>query len=73
VTPLLISLALVAAFIPLAVWAIRHVRGQRGAGVLVSGVLLVFGLGMPVIPPPPPVAEQVVRQAEDDDPDKDDG
>jgi hypothetical protein len=71
VTPLLFTLGLVAVLTPFAVWAIRHVRRQRGAGVLVSSILLIFGVGMPVVPPPPPVAEQVIRAREDDEDDED--
>ena len=63
----LFALALVVAFIPFGVWAVGAARRQRGAAVMASGLLLVFGLGIPVIPPPPPVAELVRRAAEDDD------
>ena len=40
---------------------------QRGGAVLVTGLLLIFGVNVQVIPPPPPVAELVQRAAEDDD------
>ena len=65
--PLLFALALVAALAPFGVLAVRFARRQRGAAVLTTGLLLVFGMNVQIIPPPPPVAEQVQRQAQDDD------
>lgn len=63
---LVLGLIIVTALAPPAVWAVRLAKRQRGSAVLVTGLLLIFGMGMPVVPPPPPVAELVRRGAEDD-------
>lgn len=70
---LLIGLGLIAGLAPFGAWAIRFAKRQRGGAVVLSGLLLVFGMNMTIEPPPPPRTEQVQRQAEDDqDRDKND-
>ncbi len=64
---LLLGFALVVLFTPLAVWAVRYAKRQRGGAVLITGLLLVFGMNMQIIPPPPPKIELVQRQAADND------
>lgn len=71
-TPFLIGLAIVLVLTPVGVWAVALAKQQRGGAVLVTGLLLIFGMNVQIIPPPPPVAEQVVRAAEDDDDDEPD-
>ena len=66
-TSLLLGLALVILLMPLGVWAVRFAKRQRGGAVLITGLLLVFGMNMQIIPPPPPKIELVQRQAGDDD------
>ena len=66
-TAFLVGLAIVLVLTPLGVWAVRLAKLQRGGAVLVTGLLLIFGVNVQVIPPPPPVAELVQRAAEDDD------
>jgi hypothetical protein len=66
-TSLLLGLALVLLLSPLAVWAVRFAKRQRGGAALLSGLLLVFGMNMQITPPPPPQIEMVQRQAEDDE------
>lgn len=68
--PFLTGLFIVLVMAPFGVWAIRLVKRQRGGAVLITGLLLIFGMNVQIIPPPLPVAEQVVRAAEDDDDDK---
>ena len=67
-TSFLIGLAVVLLLSPLAVWAVRFAKRQRGGAVLLTGLLLVFGMNMQITPPPPPQIEMVQRQAEDDEP-----
>ena len=67
-TPLLLGLALVLLLSPLAVWAVRFAKRQRGGAVLLTSLLLVFGMDMQITPPPPPQIEMVQRQAGDDEP-----
>ena len=67
-TSLLLGLALVLLLSPLAVWAVRFAKRQRGGAVLLTGLLLVFGMNMQITPPLPPQIELVQRQAEDDEP-----
>ena len=67
-TSFLVGLVLVLALTPFAVWAVRFAKRQRGGAVLITGLLLVFGMNMQIIPPPPPQTELVQRQAEDDEP-----
>lgn len=64
---LLIGLIIVAVLTPPAVWAVQLARRQRGGAVLITGLLLIFGMSFQIVPPPPPVAELVRRQVEDDD------
>jgi hypothetical protein len=66
-TSLLLGLALVLLLSPLAVWAVRFAKRQRGGAALLSGLLLVFGMNLQITPPPPPQIEMVQRQAEDDE------
>ena len=61
---ILLGLIVVAVLTPAAVWAIGLAKRQRGGAVLLSGVLLVFGLGTPIPPPPPTVSELIRRSAE---------
>ena len=63
----LAALLIIAALVPLGVSAIRFAKRQRGGAVLLTGLLLVFGMNMQITPPPPPQAEQVQRQADDND------
>jgi hypothetical protein len=67
-TSLLLGLALVLLLSPLAVWAVRFAKRQRGGAVLLTSLLLVFGMNMQITPPPPPQIEMVQRQAPDDEP-----
>ena len=67
----LIGMAIVAVCAPFGMWAVRWSKRQRGGAVLVSGLLLMFGMSMQVTPPPPPQMEQVQRQAGEED--EDDG
>lgn len=67
--PILTGLVIVLVLAPFGVWAVRLAKRQRGGAVLITGLLLIFGMNVQIIPPPPPVAEQVVRAAEDDDDD----
>lgn len=67
-TSFLYGLALVALFTAPAIWAVRLAKRQRGAAVLLTSLLLAFGMDAMVTPPPPPQAEQVHRQAGDDEP-----
>jgi hypothetical protein len=67
-TSLLLGLALVLLLSPLAVWAVRFAKRQRGGAVLLTSLLLVFGMNMQITPPPPPQIEMVQRQAGDDEP-----
>jgi len=64
----LLGLAFVALFSPLAVWIIGFARRQRGGAVLLTSLLLVFGMDVQITPPPPPQIEMVQRQAPDDEP-----
>jgi hypothetical protein len=64
----LYGLALVLVLSPLAVWIIRFAKRQRGGAVLLTGLLLVFGMNMQITPPPPQQTELVQRQADDDEP-----
>jgi hypothetical protein len=64
---LLLGLIIVAVLAPPAVWAVQVAKRQRGSAVLVTGLLLVLGMNMQIVPPPPPVAELVRRAAEGDD------
>ena len=68
--PFVVGLVIVAVLAPFGVWAVRLAKRQRGGAVLITGLLLVFGMNVQIIPPPPPVAEQVQRSAEDDDDDE---
>ncbi|WP_397402911.1 hypothetical protein [Phenylobacterium sp.] len=68
--PLLIGLVIVAILTPFGVWAVRLAKRQRGGAVLITGLLLIFGMNVQIIPPPPPVAEQMVRAAKADDDDQ---
>jgi hypothetical protein len=68
--PLLTGLVIVAILTPFGVWAVRLAKRQRGGAVLITGLLLIFGMNVQIIPPPPPVAEQVVRAAKADDDDQ---
>ena len=61
------ALMIVVAFAPLGVWAVQFAKRQRGGAVLLTGLLLVFGMNMQITPPPPPQTEQVQRQADDND------
>ena len=70
-TAFFVGLAIVLVLTPFGVWAVRLAKRQRGGAVLVTGLLLIFGVNVQVIPPPPPVAELVQRAAEDDDDDPD--
>lgn len=70
-TAFLIGLVIVLVLTPFGVWAVRLAKRQRGGAVLVTGLLLIFGVNVQVIPPPPPVAELVQRAADDDDDDPD--
>ena len=65
--PALVGLVIVAVLTPCGVWAVRLAKRQRGGAVLITGLLLIFGMNVQIIPPPPPVAEQVVRAVEDDE------
>lgn len=65
---LLLGLIIVTLMAPLAVWAVRGAKRQRGGAALVTGLLLIFGMNMQIVPPPPPVAELVRRDADDDEP-----
>ena len=67
--PILTDLVIVLVLTPFGVWAVRLAKRQRGGAVLITGLLLIFGMNVQIIPPPPPVAEHVVRAAEDDDDD----
>lgn len=63
--------ALAALSIYPAIWAIRLAKRMRGGAVVLSGLMLVFGMNIQIPPPPPPgQVEMVVRQADDDE-DKD--
>ena len=70
-TAFLAGLVIVLVLTPFGVWAVRLAKRQRRGAVLVTGLLLIFGVNVQVIPPPPPVAELVQRAAEDDDDDPD--
>jgi hypothetical protein len=67
-TSFLIGLALLALLIAPAVWAVRFAKRQGGAAVLMTSVLLVFGMDYTVMPPPGPQVEMVQKQAGDDEP-----
>ena len=67
-TSFLYGLALAALLTAPAVWAVRFAKRQRGAAVLVTSFLLVFGMDTAITPPPPPRIELVQRQADDDEP-----
>ncbi len=69
-SPVLVGLLIVLVLTPFGVWAVRLAKRQRGGAVLITGLLLIFGMNVQIVPPPPPVAEQVVRAAEDDDDDE---
>ncbi len=59
--------ALVVALMRPAVWAIGFAKRQRGGAVLLTGLLLMFGMNTQITPPPPPAqAEMAQRQADDD-------
>ena len=60
-----LGVIIVAALAPFGVWAVGFAKRQRGVAAVATGLLLVFGIGVPILPPPPPVAEQV-REDEDD-------
>jgi hypothetical protein len=64
----LYGLALVALFTAPAVWAVKWARLQRGAAVLLTSFLLMFGMDTTITPPPPPQVELVQKQAGDDEP-----
>lgn len=63
---LVLGLIIVTVLAPPAVWAVQLAKRQRGGAALVTGLLLIFGMSMQIVPPPPPVAELVRREAEDD-------
>jgi hypothetical protein len=63
---LVLGLIIVVALAPPATWAVQLAKRQRGSAVLVTGLLLIFGMNFQIVPPPPPVAELVRREAEDD-------
>jgi hypothetical protein len=52
-TSFLIGLVLVLALTAFAAWAARFAKRQRGGAVLITGLLLVFGMNMQIIPPAP--------------------
>lgn len=64
----ILGLLIVAILAPFGVWAVQAAKRQRGGAALLSGLLLIFGLGYPIVPPPAPVAELVVKSEDDDDP-----
>lgn len=66
---LVLGLIIVTVLAPPAVWAVQFAKRQRGSAVLVTGLLLIFGMNMQIIPPPPPAPELVRREAEDDEDD----
>jgi hypothetical protein len=66
---LVLGLIIVVALAPPAVWAVQFAKRQHGSAVVVTGLLLIFGMNMQIIPPPPPVAELARREAEEDDED----
>jgi hypothetical protein len=68
VTSLIIGLLLVLLLAPLGLLSIRWGKRQRGGAVLLTGLMLIFGMNMQITPPPPPQIELVQRQAEDDEP-----
>ena len=68
--PILTGFVIVVVLTPLGVLAVRLAKRQRGGAVLITGLLLIFGMNVQIIPPPPSVAEQVQRAAEDDDDDE---
>ena len=70
-TAFLVGLVIVLVLTPFGVWAVGLAKRQRDGAVLVTGLLLIFGVNIQVIPPPPPVVELVQRAAEDDDDDPD--
>jgi hypothetical protein len=63
-----IGLLIVVFLCPFGVWAVRFAKRQRGGAVLLTGLLLMFGMNMQITPPPPPQIELVQRQAPDDEP-----
>lgn len=67
-TSFLYGLALVALLTAPAVRAVRFAKRQRGAAVLLTGLLLMFGMDTMITPPPPPQIELVQKQAGDDEP-----
>ena len=64
----LVGVALVAVLSPLAVWALRFARRRRGGAVLLTGLLLIFGMDTSITQPPPAQVELVQHQAGDDEP-----
>ncbi len=67
-TSFLYGLALVALLTAPAAWAVKFAKRQRGAAVLLTSFLLVFGMDTTIIPPPGPQVELVQKQAGDDEP-----
>jgi hypothetical protein len=53
---------------PLGMSAVRWAKRQRGGAVVLTGLMLMFGMNIQITPPPPPQVELVQRQADDDEP-----
>ncbi|WP_397422851.1 hypothetical protein [Phenylobacterium sp.] len=52
---------------PLGLWAVRFARRQRGGAVMMTSLMLVFGMNIQITPPPPPRAEYVQQVRKDDE------
>ena len=66
--------AIVIALCPLAVWAVRYAKRQRGGAVFMAGLMLVFGMNIQVTPPLPPQVEMVRKiEVEDENDEPKDG
>ncbi|WP_372786732.1 hypothetical protein [Phenylobacterium sp.] len=63
-----IGLLAIVALCPVAVSAIRFAKRQRGGAVVLTSLMLMFGMNTQITPPPPPQIEMVQRQAPDDEP-----
>jgi hypothetical protein len=68
VIPFVVDVLVALLLIRLGMAAVRWAKRQRGGAVLVTSLMLAFGMNVQIIPPPAPVAELVQRQAGDDEP-----
>jgi hypothetical protein len=65
---MLTALALVLVCTPFAIAAVRQAKRGPGGAILLTGLFVVCGMDMQIMPPLPPLTEQLQRQARDAEP-----